>query len=301
MGNAQTLLLGHFFKTWARHGAAAVAQSQVYMTMKVDVHHIVERGSERWGFPGVVRPVTFSEAIRFHAVRLLEVAKEELQALQWRVFTGDVDLVAPGGAVKGSVDGVADRLGSIDDVALVEVKTRSRKKTSSLDDNASSTRDGCDSNWAKWRAPSLRAAWTHGVLVTLYAASPHRRSESDFARVGTWRRGKPELLLAAPRQAPKRQLHLPARPAPKRRPKKVLGNRSAIKRGLQYATIGTKRSVKVKSYLNAISSTMNAKKAMDAWAHHFGWGGEVWDEMGDAGDGANRNGGSGAYYLRPPF
>ena len=104
------LCVDQLFKTWARYGAPATATSDVILRQQVKVCRVLRQGRQTWERPGVDRDFHVPDLVLGLTKRLARVARSELGRKQWRVFDGDVDFRTASGTVKGSVDGVADKL-----------------------------------------------------------------------------------------------------------------------------------------------------------------------------------------------
>ena len=207
------LCVDHFWKAWARHGGPAMLASDVYQRQRVKVCKVRAKGTQRWAAPGVESYFSVPEATLALALKLVDVAKSQLRARDWRVFDGDIDLVTPSGIVKGAVDGVADQSKDVTSLGLVELKVRALSSQHALDTEAAALCSTLDGFWSMHRPARLKTPWTHGILVVLCQRSTSRYfTNLDQCRVVEWKRGGPPDAPAARRPLPVPQPKAAPRP-----------------------------------------------------------------------------------------
>ena len=220
------LCVDHLWKVWARHGGPAIFESEVYQRSKVKVSRVRAKGTQRWASPGVEIHFSVPEPTVALALRLVEVAKSEVRARDWRVFDGDLDMTTPTGIVKGAVDGLADKFQDVSSLGLVELKVRNITAQHRMDAEAASLCSELDVSWEKYRISRLKAPWTHGILVMLCQRSVSKYfGFLDQCRVVVWKRGAPPSAPAAPR--PQAAPRPKAEPRPKAAPKAAPQPRAA--------------------------------------------------------------------------
>lgn len=218
------LCLDHLYKVWARDGAPAVQQCEVFLKRQVKVCRVVAKGEQRFPSPGVARWFSLSDGSFALAVKLLDDARGRVAALRWRVFDGDVDLKTNSGQHKGAVDGLADRDGVRDQVGLIELKVRRLKEERAMQADMANLCSDLNDKWSRYRVPRLKTNWTHGVLICFWQASVcNQCAERDTCRAIEWVRGSPPqrvqlqpapiILPVQPQPKPKAQPKLPAVPA----------------------------------------------------------------------------------------
>ena len=207
------LCVDHFYKMWARHGAPAVLQCDVYQHTRVTICHVVSKGSQMWPSPGVTRSFAVADAVVSLALKLLQKSIGCVRLKGWRVFDGDVDMTTACGNHKGAVDGLADKNDAMDCLALVEVKVR---HLSSQMEDVGSLCNFLDQRWTKYKIPRLKVPWTHGILVVHYQASCSRVSVGrDSCHVHLWKRGAPPAIRVQVPTAPVAKAKPQAKPAAK--------------------------------------------------------------------------------------
>ena len=270
------------FKQYCRRGLATVVPCA-----SVKVCHIIQRGRKKWRYPGVALDFQLPEGMPALAMKLMRRAAEAVFSSGWRLFDGDLDLVR-GRKHVGAVDGLADRISETKDVCCVEIKVRERKfATKSHEPLLSELND----TWTKSTIRRLPAPWSHGLLVLLCQVSPTRSYPMDGSIVYTWEKDDP--TMAQKRSSAE---HLGSSRESKRR-RVTIAPWSDIEGVLEHGKIGRKQAVKLKSYLDAVGSKVNAGRALAQWKEHFGWGDHVWEDQGGARQDEARSGGKAAYFI----
>ena len=147
------LSVDNFFKVWARHGAPAVLQCELYLQHNVAIAHVVTQGNHQWPPPGVTNTFAVPQTIIRLALKLLGKARTCVSNKGWRVFDGDVDLRTASGRPKGAIDGTADKYDDLESLALVEVKVRS---LSAPPQQVVTLCNTLDQRWSNYEIPRLK-------------------------------------------------------------------------------------------------------------------------------------------------